>query len=132
MHFPLRDFEAGNPERPQAVGATRRVPVSYRTQGRAHRGDLYLPSQSRGGILLVPGAAKEGKNDPRVVTFAMALARANFAVLVPDLVNVHELKVGARDIREIADGFSYLVSRSDLAPQGCAGMAAICGHISTR
>jgi len=29
-----------HPERPQAVGATRRVPVSYRTQGRAHRGDL--------------------------------------------------------------------------------------------
>ena len=113
-----------NPERPHAGAATRRVPVSYRTQGRAHRGDLYLPSQSHGGILLVPGAAQEGKNDPRVVTFATALARANFAVLVPDLVNVHELKVGARDIREIADGFSYLVSRSDLAPQGCAGMAA--------
>jgi hypothetical protein len=37
---------------------------------------------------------------------------------------VRELKVGARDIREIADGFSYLASRSDLAPQGCAGMAA--------
>ena len=113
-----------HPERPHAGAATRRVPVSYRTQGRAHRGDLYLPSQSHGGILFVPGAAQEGKNDPRVVTFAMALARANFAVLVPDLVNVHELKVGARDIREIADGFSYLVSRSDLAPQGCAGMAA--------
>jgi pimeloyl-ACP methyl ester carboxylesterase len=113
-----------HPERPQKGKAPRRIPVSYETQGHAHRGDLYVSSQSRGGILLVAGATEQGKNDPRVVTFAAALARANFAVLVPDLVDVRELKVGARDIREIADGFSYLASRSDLAPQGCAGMAA--------
>ena len=113
-----------HPERPQKGSATRRVPVSYEIQSRAHHGDLYLPSQSRGGILLVPGATEEGKNDTRVVAFATALARANFAVLVPDLVDVRELKVGARDIREIADGFSYLASRPELTPQGCAGMAA--------
>src|SRR5436305_13869679 len=59
-----------NPERPQAAGATGRVPVSYRTQGRAHRGDLYLHSQSRGRILLVSGEAKAGQNDPRVWTLA--------------------------------------------------------------
>ena len=111
-------------ERPQKGEAPRRIPVSYKTQGREARGDLYLPSQTSGGILLVPGVAEKGKNDPRVVTFANALARANFAVLVPDLVGVRKLKVGARDIREIADGFSYLASRPDLAPQGCAGMAA--------
>jgi pimeloyl-ACP methyl ester carboxylesterase len=113
-----------HPERPERGTAPRRASVSYATQGRVNRGDLYLSSEVRAAILLVPGATEEGNNDPRVVSFASALARANFAVLVPDLVDVRELKVGARDIREIADAFSYLVSRSDLASQGCAGMAA--------
>jgi hypothetical protein len=111
-------------EQLQKETSPRRMRVNYTVQGRAHRGDVYLPSRSRAGILFVPGAVAEGKDDPRLVSFANALARANFAVLVPDREAVRELKIGARDIREVADGFAYLASRPDLAPEGRAGIAA--------
>ena len=50
------------------------------------RGDLYLPADSvRAGIVLVPGLAVAGKNDPRLVALARTLARVNFMVLIPDI-----------------------------------------------
>jgi len=42
----------------------------------------------------------------------------------PDLAGIRQLKVGARDIREIADGFAYLSSRPDLTPHERAGIVA--------
>jgi hypothetical protein len=40
------------------------------------------------------------------------------------LAGIRQLKVGARDIREIADGFAYLSSRPDLTPHERAGIVA--------
>jgi pimeloyl-ACP methyl ester carboxylesterase len=48
-------------------------------------GDLYDPDGRAPGILLVPGAAVEGRADDRVVRVARALARAGRVVFVPDL-----------------------------------------------
>src|SRR5438105_13860207 len=75
-----------HPERAQKGKAPQRITVNYTVRGRAYRGDVYLPAQPRAGILFVPGAVEKGKDDPRVAAFANALARADFAVLVPDLV----------------------------------------------
>lgn len=102
-----------------------RTPVRYEVSGRSHRGDLYQsPDGSTAGMLLVPGVVPEGKDDPRLVALAYTLARARFAVLVPDMAGLRALKVRASDVREIADGFSYLVSREELAPAGRAGIGA--------
>ncbi|MFO7982554.1 MAG: hypothetical protein R6V08_03790 [Desulfuromonadales bacterium] len=87
--------------------------------------DLYLPDEPvKAGLLLVPGAAEGGKNDPRLVSFAKSLARARFAVLVPDLPSLKNLKVNSGNIEEINDLFSWLSRRPELTPEGRAGIFA--------
>ena len=124
----LADVGAGHgPSRwKEATQAPRRQAVAFNVNGRAHTGDLYLPADAEpaAGIVLVPGAVPQGKDDPRLVAFAMTLARARFAVLAPELSGVRELRVRPSDAREVADAFAYLASRPDLAPGGRAGIGA--------
>lgn len=81
----------------------------------ALRADLYLPADSRGtaqaakaALLLVPGLAETGKDDPRLVALAGSFARARIAVLVPDIASLRELRAGPENIREIAAGLRFL------------------------
>ncbi|MHB9100205.1 MAG: alpha/beta hydrolase family protein, partial [Sulfuricella sp.] len=124
----LADTVAGEtPSRLKAkTPAPRRAPVAYSVDGRQRAADLYLPGENkpRAGLVLVPGAVPQSRNDPRIVAFAHTLARAGFAVLVPDMAGFRELAIHPRDAREVADAFAYLVSRPELAPAGRAGMAA--------
>src|SRR5688572_33246771 len=104
----------------------RRENVTYVVAGRAHQGDVYVSGNDwKSGLVLVPGAAEEGKDDPRLVAFAGSLARARFAVLVPDLPNVRQFQLGARDIRDIADAVVWLGSREDLTRGKGVGIAAV-------
>jgi pimeloyl-ACP methyl ester carboxylesterase len=48
-------------------------------------GDLYGGEEAWPAIVLVPGAAPDGKDDARIVRLARALARAERAVFVPQL-----------------------------------------------
>jgi len=109
----------------QTTPEPERRPLAFIYEGRPYRGDLYLPGEKvRCALLLVPGAAEAGKDDPRLVAFATTLARARFAVLVPDIASLRQLKVNPGNIREIGDVFSWLVSRQELAPGGRGGMVA--------
>ncbi|MDP2108891.1 MAG: hypothetical protein Q8J67_07570, partial [Rhodocyclaceae bacterium] len=120
----------------QTTAAPLRQSIAYTVDGRERRGDLYLPAQLpaklpanlptniRAAIVAVPGAVPLGKDDPRLAAFATTLARAGFAVLAPDLAGFRQLAVRPADTREIADAFSYLASRTDLAPEGRAGLFA--------
>ena len=110
----------------EVTEAPRRQSVAFNVDGRAHTGDLYLPTHAEplAGIVLVPGAVPQGKDDPRLVAFATTLARARFAVLAPQLSGVRELRVGPSDAREVADAFAWLASRPELAPGGRAGIGA--------
>ena len=104
----------------------RRVPVAYRVAGRDRDADLYRPGdETLAAIVLVPGVAEAGKDDRRLVALANTLARARFAVLVPDIGGLRALKVRASDSREIADAVSYMSSADGLAPSGRVGIAAI-------
>lgn len=104
----------------------RRQTISYAVDGRTYWGDLYLPGVAPGaGLVVVPGAAREGKDDPRLIAFAITLSRARFAVLVPDMQGVRNLRVRPEDAQEVADAFRYLVSQPRLAPGGRAGMSAV-------
>jgi pimeloyl-ACP methyl ester carboxylesterase len=88
-----------------------------------HGGDLYLPAQgARGAMVLVPGAAREGKDDPRLIAFAHTLARARFAVLVPDIASLRALEVSAADAGVLADGVRWLAAEHG---GGAVGIAAI-------
>lgn len=124
----LADTGAGHgPSRwKEVTQPPQRQTVTFNVNGRVHMGDLYLPADAEpaAGIVLVPGAVPQGKDEPRLVAFAMTLARARFAVLAPQLSGVHELRVRPSDAREVADAFAWLASRPDLAPGGRAGIGA--------
>ncbi len=88
-------------------------------------GDLYLPGESPlAGILLVPGIAEEGKNDPRLMSFARSLARARMVVLVPDLKSLRQLEVSKKNVDEIAAVFEWFLLRDDLVSSERFGLMA--------
>ncbi|UCH48885.1 MAG: alpha/beta hydrolase [Betaproteobacteria bacterium] len=97
----------------------------YVEDSRNFLADLYLPGEpALAGIVLVPGAAAKGKNDPRLVAFATTLARTRFLVLVPDLPNLRALKVRAEDAASIAAAYRHLRSRPELPGNARAGIGA--------
>jgi dienelactone hydrolase len=86
--------------------------------------DLYRPPQgARAGIVLVPGMAARGRKDARVVALANTMARLGFTVLVPDMPGVRGYRMRSGDVREVADTFTWLASRTALAPPGHIGIA---------
>lgn len=123
----LGDLAAGTgPSRlKSSVPAPVRTMVPYPSAGTIRRGDLYLPGDKPlAAILLLPGAAEQGKDDPRLAAFAASLARARFSVLVPDMEGLRSLRVGSHDVRETVGAFAWLAARPDLAPQGKAGIVS--------
>ncbi|MCK4378919.1 MAG: alpha/beta hydrolase [Deltaproteobacteria bacterium] len=99
--------------------------LTYRDRGRRCQADLYLPGQPpRAGIVLVPGVAALGRNDPRLVAFAITLSRARFLVLVPDIPNLRAIMIQPDDVQTIAGAFAHLVSRSELPAGSRTGIGA--------
>ena len=104
----------------------KRTPVVYQVAGRRHAGDIYEPGDGAvAALVLVPGVARAGKDDPRLVAFAKTLARARFAVLVPDIENLRALKVSRADAGNIADAVQYLARRGGTGEDPSVGLVAI-------
>lgn len=100
------------PDKPEPARRT----VSYDVEDRAYEGDLYLPEgPPKAGLILVPGALAAGKEDRRLVNFAGAMADAGFAVLVPDIPAIRQLRLRASDSRDVADAIAYFSRRSEIA-----------------
>jgi pimeloyl-ACP methyl ester carboxylesterase len=53
-------------------------------------------------MVLLPGAARTGKDDPRLVALATSLARSGWLVLVPEIAGLRSLQVTADDAVAIA------------------------------
>lgn len=133
---PVREYQAarllldiaggtGKKGEPQDAGPIRSA-QAFTVKGASYRADLYLSREKPlAALLLLPGAAEGGKDDPRLQALAMSMARARFAVLVPDLPGFRALQVGSRDIGDVARCFYWLSSRHDLAPEGRAGLCGI-------
>ncbi|WP_372623729.1 alpha/beta hydrolase family protein [Falsiroseomonas sp.] len=62
--------------------------------------DLWLPGdgEARAAIVLAPGFAEAGRDDPRLLPVAESLARAGLAVRVPDLPGARRLTLDPADI----------------------------------
>jgi pimeloyl-ACP methyl ester carboxylesterase len=109
--------------------ATGQVPAatpeaeSWAANGRRYSGDLYGAMDARAAILLVPGAAETGKDDPRLIAFARGLAAHRFLVLVPDLPGPKALRISSEDIVEIVESAAYLAGV--FQGRGPLGIAAI-------
>jgi pimeloyl-ACP methyl ester carboxylesterase len=106
-----------------------RKPILFAVDGRRHAGDLYVPAQgAKAALVLVPGVAPSGKDDPRLVAFATTLARAKFRVLVPDLVNLRASKVRPGDARAISDAARWLdADAPELKPLGIVAVSYAVG-----
>ena len=116
--------DAASAERGEALPS--RTLVTYRVDGRRRSGDLYRPSGgARAMVVLVPGVARAGKDDPRLVGFARVLARARFRVLVPDIAGLRALKVNSSDARDIADAVRHLSAGAGERPAAGVGIIAI-------
>ncbi|MBW7852443.1 MAG: alpha/beta hydrolase [Rhodospirillales bacterium] len=108
----LIDLAAGSHDSAlkRSTPAPNRATIAYEVDGRARQGDLYRPGESHGAaaVVLVPGAARTGKDDPRLVGLAETLARARFSVLVPEIATLRELRVGPGDADHVADAVRNL------------------------
>ncbi len=119
---------AGGPSRLKEITPQpSRTAIAYRIDGRDYLGDLYRPGgDSDAALVLVPGAAPEGRDHPRLIAFADTLARARFTVLVPEIENLRALRVRPSDIQHIADAVRYLAeAQAGGDAQGPIGIAAI-------
>jgi pimeloyl-ACP methyl ester carboxylesterase len=115
----LRDLNAGAP----ASGDLSRTEVAWPHRGAAVAADLYLPADPLAALVLAPGLGRDGRRDARLVAFAAALARARFAVLVPDVPNFQAQRVAAGDAALLADALRYLLRRPE--GRGSVGIAAV-------
>lgn len=96
--------------------------IQWEAGDRYGRGDLYRATGALAGIVLIPGAAPQGKDDPRAIALATALARARFTVLVPDIIDLRALKLVPESARDVAAALRYMLARPGLAPAGRAGL----------
>lgn len=95
-----------------AGGGTMRQPIVL-AGGRG--GDSYRGAWPHASLVLVPGASRAGKDEPRFVAFAAALAAAGFAVVVPDIAGLRELQISAADAEAIA---AAVQTAAAAAPRG--------------
>ena len=122
----LKDISAG--VKPSRLKATtpepKRQATSYRVAGRTYQGDLYRPGEeAAAALVLVPGAAEQGRDDPRLVAFAMTLARVRFLVLVPDIESLRELKVRPGNVRDVGDALRHLADHPEGAGRPLGAVA---------
>ena len=88
--------------------------------------DLYLPATAvRAGLLLVPGVARGGKDDPRLIAFATAIARLGYAVMVPELATLRDLNVRPWHREVVRAAFAHFVANPAWAPGGRAGIGGL-------
>lgn len=126
----LTDVAASTKPSPlkESTLAPLREAVPWNVDGRADWGDLYMPGDGdvRGRLVLLPGLAPGGKDDERVVVFAESFARIGYAVLVPEIEGLRELRASPADAVELADAVVHLTrTRVGGLQPGQTGIAAI-------
>ncbi len=90
-----------------------RSSLSFPAKGRTISADLYRRpgALDRPGLLVIHGLAEAGKGDPHLIRFAKTMARAGFAVLVPEFPGLSSFRVRRESVAAAAAAFDHLVSR---------------------
>ena len=87
--------------------------------------DAYVPADGvRAGIVLVPGLAVAGKNDPRLVALARTLARVGFMVLIPDIPGFRAYRMGAEDVEVLVAAVEVLSAAPEMQRRLPLGIGA--------
>lgn len=100
--------------------------VTYPCGNREIVANLYRPGNSgqHPGIILAHGAVKDGKDDPALLLAGPSLARAGYAVLVPQLDNLAKFQLHPDDIEALVTSFMYLSEQEFCNKR--IGMLGIC------
>ena len=123
----LREI-AGVPHHAPQREHVARTAVTFAIEGRQHEGDIYVGRKPpKATMIMVPGAAPGGRDDPRLVALANTFARAGFEVLVPELERMRELQVTATDARILADAVLHMAERDPERPLGMAALSFALG-----
>ena len=120
----LRGLSAGLEADAEPVA---RTATAFTADGRAYMADLYATKRVRADLVLVPGAVRGGRRDPRLVAFAETLARAEFRVLVPELAAMRALQVTSNDARILAAAARHLEKEAPARPRGLAAVSFAVG-----
>lgn len=88
---------------------------------------VYRPDVPTGRtVLAMPGINPAGVDEPRLVTFGRALARAGVPAVTIELPDLTGYRISARDVDRIEDAARWLAQRDDLTggrPFGLAGVS---------
>lgn len=99
-------------------------PSEYPTRWDSGEGDLYLPvGKVQAAMVLVPGAAVLGRDEPRLQALARTFARAGFAVLVPELPEVRHLALSRADGDRVANALRQMSKWQPDVPLGVAAVS---------
>lgn len=86
--------------------------ITFAENGRNITGDLYTPAGTvRAAVVLAPGAAPLGRFEPRLIRLADGLARAGFAVFIPDMPELRQMRLSPDDVAFLADTCNGLTLR---------------------
>lgn len=86
--------------------------------------DLYTPADAtRASLVLVPGAAVLGRQEPRLRNLARSLARAGFLVIVPELPGPRRLSLSRADADALADVLRGANANRPWLPSGIAAVS---------
>jgi len=117
-------FDLAGEAEPEAGQPVRRT-IADEASGEV-LGDLYWPDgEAEAALVLVPGAAPQGREDPRLVRLAHALAGARFAILVPEIASLRALRVRPEDADAIAAAIHELATCIPANGTRTVGVAAI-------
>ena len=99
-------------------------PNEYPARWADGEGDVYSPAgHPRASLVLVPGAAVLGRDEPRLQALARTLARAGFVVLVPELPEVRRLALSRHDAERVASALRQLRQWQPGRPLGVAAVS---------
>ncbi|MBX3502944.1 MAG: alpha/beta hydrolase [Alphaproteobacteria bacterium] len=86
--------------------------------------DLYTPaSGARASLVLVPGAAVLGRDEPRLQNLARSLARVGFLVIVPELPGPRRLSLSRADADTLAEVLRGANANRPWLPSGIAAIS---------
>jgi len=99
-------------------------PREYPAKWADGEGDVYAPAgRVRAALVLVPGAAVLGRDEPRLQALARSFARAGFVVLVPELPEVRRLALSKVDADRVASALRQLRQWQPGQPLGVAAVS---------
>jgi acetyl esterase/lipase len=118
----IRDIAAGG--QPTLWQKVTDRPREYPARWAGGEGDVYAPAgRVRAALVLVPGAAVLGRDEPRLQALARSFARAGFVVLVPELPEVRRLTLSKLDADRVASALRQLRQWQPGQPLGVAAVS---------